>query len=40
MRVQLNYMVVNEQEDKINQAARGFTEVKNNVLIFTYQVNF
>jgi hypothetical protein len=40
MRVQLNYMVVNEEEDKINQAARGFHEVKNNVLILTYQVNF
>jgi hypothetical protein len=40
MRVQLNYMQVNEQEDNINQPARGFTEVKNNVLIFTYQVNF
>jgi hypothetical protein len=40
MRVQVNYMLVNEEEDKINQAARGFTEVKNNVFIFTYQVAF
>ncbi|HYF50509.1 MAG TPA: porin, partial [Planctomycetota bacterium] len=40
MRVQVNYMLVNEQEDKINNAARNFTEVKNNVFIFTYQVAF
>lgn len=39
-RVQVNYMVVNEEEDKVNQAARGFEEVKNNVFLITYQVAF
>jgi phosphate-selective porin len=40
MRVQVNYMLVNEQENKVNQANRDFHEVKNNVFIFTYQVAF
>ena len=39
-RVQVNYILVNEQEDKVNQAARGFEEVKNNAFVVTYQVAF
>jgi len=39
-RVQVNYMIVNEEENKTNRAARNFQEVNNNVFIFTYQVMF
>jgi phosphate-selective porin len=38
VRVQLNYMLVDEQED--GTGSRNFREVKNNVLMFTYQVAF
>jgi len=39
MRVQVNYMAVNEVTNDSNEA-RGLREVKNNVFIFTYQVSF
>jgi len=39
-RLSYNYMFVNEQEDKTNQPARGFTEVKNNVWMVSYQFLF
>lgn len=37
-RVQVNYGIVNEPENKTNQAARGFREVSNNTLLFSYQI--
>ena len=40
MRVQVNYMVVDEDDDRINNAARDFREVNNNIFIVTYQVAF
>jgi hypothetical protein len=39
-RVQVNYMNVNERENKINNAARNFEEVNNDVLMFSYQILF
>jgi hypothetical protein len=39
-RVQVNYMLVNEEENKVNNGIRHFEEVNNNVFIFTYQLMF
>jgi len=36
-RIQVNYMIVDEEQDR---AVRGTREVKDNVLIFTYQIMF
>ena len=38
MRVQVNYMLVNEKAD--DDGGRNLREVKNNVLLLTYQVSF
>jgi len=38
MRIQVNYLAVDEQED--NTGPRNLREVKNNVLLITYQVSF
>ena len=39
-RIQVNYMIVNQHQNDINQGFRSFHEVRNNVYMFTYQIMF